>query len=97
MTHICPCSVVAYNPDFRVFRDIHAMLSDLYFSTRLTKFDAVKGSNRTYTCSEESVKFWWLFDLILWAKMDEEAKWLILAIPLYWRYIVKLQGHCVTL
>ena len=62
VTYICPCSVVAYNPDFRVFRDIHAMLSDLYLSTRLTKFDAVKGSNRTYTCSEESVNFWWFFD-----------------------------------
>ena len=35
-----------------------------FFSTSVTKFDAVKGSNRTYTCSEESVKFWWLFDLI---------------------------------
>ena len=90
---ICPKSVAAKIPDLRKIRDRHKLHSDLYFSTWVTKFDAVKGSSRTYTCSEESVKFWWLFDLILWAKMDEEAKWLILVIPLYWRYIVKLQGH----
>ena len=90
---ICPKNVVTKNPELCKICDRHVFHSDLYFSIWVTKLDAVKGSNRTYTCSEESVKFGCLFDLILWAKMDEEAKWLILAIPLYWRYIVKLQGH----
>ena len=40
--------------------------SDLYFSTKLTKFDAVKGTNRTNNHPEESVKFWWVSDLIKW-------------------------------
>ena len=74
MIDICPCSVVAYNPDFRVFRDIHALLSDLYFSTRLTKFDAVKGPKQTYIWSPESIKFWWVSDLIYWVKMDVEVE-----------------------
>ena len=59
---ICPKSVAAKIPDLRKIRDRHKLHSDLYLSTRLTKFDAVKGSNRTYTCSEESVNFWWYFD-----------------------------------
>ena len=48
--------------------------SNLYFSTKLTKFDAVKGTNRTNNCPEESVKFWWVSDLIKWEEMDVEAK-----------------------
>ena len=55
-------SVAAKIPDLRKIRDRHKLHSDLYFSTWVTKFDAVKGSNRTYTCSEESVNFWWYFD-----------------------------------
>ena len=44
--------------------------SHLYFPTMLTKFYVVKGTNWTYTCPEESVKFWWVSDLIKWAEMD---------------------------
>ena len=59
---ICPKSVAAKIPDLRKIRDRHKLHSDLYFSTWVTKFDAVKGSNRTYTCSEEAVNFWCYFD-----------------------------------
>ena len=59
---ISPKSVAAKIPDLRKIRDRHKLHSDLYFSTWGTQFDAVKGSNRTYTCSEESVNFWWYFD-----------------------------------
>ena len=48
--------------------------SDLYFSTKLTKFDAVKGTNRTYNFPEESVTFWWISDLFEWVEMHVEAK-----------------------
>ena len=44
---ICPKSVAAKIPDLRKIRDRHKLHSDLYFSTWVTKFDAVKGSNRT--------------------------------------------------
>ena len=36
------------------------------FSSNLAKFDAVKGSNQTLKCSEESVKFWMVFDNAKW-------------------------------
>ena len=59
---ICPKSVAPKIPDLRKIRDRHKLHSVLYFSNWVTKFDAVKGSSRTYTCSEESVNFWWYFD-----------------------------------
>ena len=54
--------------------DYHISPFDLHFSTRLTKFDAVKGSNRTYTWPLESVEFWWVSDLIYGVKIDVEAE-----------------------
>ena len=59
---ICPKNVVTKVPELGKIRDRHELHSDLYFSTWVTKFDEVKGSNRTYTCSEESAIFWWYFD-----------------------------------
>ena len=47
---------------------------DLYFPTKSTMVDPVKGTNRTYNYPEESVKFWWVSDLIKWAEMDVRAK-----------------------
>ena len=55
-----------------VNRDYRNSPSDLYVSTRLTKFDAVKGPNQTYTWPPESV--WWVSDLIYGVKIDVEAK-----------------------
>ena len=52
--------------------------SDLYFSTKLTNFYTVKGTNRTNDCPEESEKFWWVSDPIKWEEMDVEAKQLFL-------------------
>ena len=57
-----------------VNRDYQISPSDLYFSTRLTKFDAVKGPNQTYTWPPESVEFLWVSDLIYGVKIDEEAE-----------------------
>ena len=54
---ICPKSIAAKIPDLRKIRDRHKLHSDLYFSTWVTKFNAVKGSSRTYTCSEEFGNF----------------------------------------
>ena len=47
---------------------------DLYFSTKSTKIDTLKHTNRTYNYPEESVKFWWVSDLIKWVEMDVRAK-----------------------
>ena len=47
---------------------------DLYFPTKSTKIDAVKGTNWTYNYPEESVKFWWVSDLIKWAEIDVRGK-----------------------
>ena len=55
---ICPKSVATKIPDLRKIHHRHVLHSGLYFSTWMTKFDAVKGPNWTYTCSEESVNFW---------------------------------------
>ena len=46
----------------------------LYFSTKLTNFDALKGQNQIFTCPEESVKFWqvWLHFEVTF--LNEEAK-----------------------
>ena len=41
--------------------DCRILLFDLYFSTRLTNFDALKGFNPIFTCPEEPVKFWWVY------------------------------------
>ena len=48
--------------------------SDLYFSTKLTKFDAVKGTNGTYNHPEESVKFWWVSDNAKWPRFVLKVK-----------------------
>ena len=55
---ICPNSVATKIPNLNKICDRHVLHSGLYFSTWMTKFDAVKGPNWTYTCSEESVNFW---------------------------------------
>ena len=39
-------------------RDCRILLFDLYFSTTLTNFDALKGFNPFETCPEEPVKIW---------------------------------------
>ena len=48
--------------------------SDLYFSTKLTKFDAVKGINRTNNCPKESVKFWMVSDNAKWRRFVLKVK-----------------------
>ena len=42
--------------------------SDLYFSTKSTKFVAVKGTNQTYNCPEEFVKFWMVSVSFKWIR-----------------------------
>ena len=71
---ICPNSVATKIPDLNKICDRHVLHSGLYFSTWMTKFDAVKGPNWTYTWPLESVEFWWVSDLIYGVKIDEEAK-----------------------
>ena len=48
--------------------------SDLYFSTKLTKFDAVKGTNRTNNFTEDSVKFWMVSDNAKWLRFVRKVK-----------------------
>ena len=48
--------------------------SDLYFSTKLTKFDAVKGINRTNNCPKESVKFWMVSVNAKWPRFVLKVK-----------------------
>ena len=48
--------------------------SDLYFPTKLTKFDAVKGTNRTNNCPKESVKFWMVSVNAKWPRFVLKVK-----------------------
>ena len=52
----------------------HILRFKLYFSTKLTNFDALKGQNQIFTCPEKSVKFWqvWLHFEVTF--LNEEAK-----------------------
>ena len=74
MAQICPESQVTKNYTLRVNRDQHMLPSNLYVSTKLTKFDAVKGTNQTYNCPQESVTFWWVSDLTKWVEIHVEVK-----------------------
>ena len=48
--------------------------SNLYFSTKSTKFVAVKGTNQTYSCLEESVKFWMVSVTVKWLRFVLKVK-----------------------
>ena len=67
---ICPKNVVTKNPELCKICDRHVFHSDLYFSIWVTKLDAVKGSNRTYPYSKESVKLWWVY---AWENMQKSV------------------------
>ena len=48
--------------------------SDLYFSLKSTKFVAVKGTNQTCSCLEESVKFWMVPVTAKWLRLVLKVK-----------------------
>ena len=64
---ICTECQVTKNSNLSANSDKDRSLPDLYFSNKVAKFDAAKGTNRTNNCPEESVKFW---------MVSYHAKWL---------------------
>ena len=85
---ICPKNVVSKNPELCKICDGHVFHSDLYFSIWVTKLDAVKGSNRTYPYSKESVKLWWVY---AWENMQKSVpKVLQPKFPIYAKFAIDI-------